>query len=331
MRLQLHQRKRLHADQLQAVPDFEGVRACASVRARCVKFVRSFSRYARLEWAFMRLWSRIGYRLLSTFYRTLCRYCLPSLTPRGQQEEENCNCSHCWRIKADVRQLIWASREIRMKKRLVAAAIFAAHSAALNATPIEITIGSARITPFFATPFNDVNGVSLNGQSLSLNFVFTDNFIRLLPSPGFPQTAVNFDISVALHTNANGLAGFASGTGFIFDQTGQPLQAPVVLGSAASDDGAIFLGLFPLLDEAPTNTRFYGFNMDITLPNNPGFEVTDEDLRLFGGQIQVADQVVQGQFGIGPHIADTGSTAILFAFALLVLSATCKLRVLSRH
>jgi len=65
MRLQLHQRKRLHADQLQAVPDFEGVRACASVRARCVKFVRSFSRYARLEWAFMRLWSRIGYRLLS--------------------------------------------------------------------------------------------------------------------------------------------------------------------------------------------------------------------------------------------------------------------------
>jgi hypothetical protein len=50
---------------------------------------------------------------------------------------------------------------------------------------------------------------------------------------------------------------------------------------------------------------------------------------LFGGQIPVADSVVQGQFGIG--LADTGSTAILFSFALLVLTATSKLRVLGRH
>src|SRR5438477_12439167 len=157
-----------------------------------------------------------------------------------------------------------------MKRYLIAAAIFVTHSAALNATPIGITLGSPRITPFFATPFNDVNGVSLNGQSLSLNFVFTDNFIRLLPSPGFPQTAVNFDISVALHTNANGLAGSASGTGFIFDQTGQPLQSPVVLGSAASDDGAIFRGLFSVWVEATTNTRFSGFNMYISLPKVTG-------------------------------------------------------------
>jgi hypothetical protein len=218
-----------------------------------------------------------------------------------------------------------------MKRGLIAAAIFVAHGAALNATPIGITLGSARITPFFATPFNGINGVSLKGQSLSLDFVFIDNFIRLLPPPGFPQTAVNFDISVTLHTNANGLPGFGSGTGFIFDHTGQPLQAPIVLGSAASDSGAIFLGLFPLLDGAPANARFYGFHMDITLPNNPDLEITDEDLRLFGGQIQVADQVVQGQFGIGPHVTDTGSTAILFAFALLVLSTTSKLRVLGRH
>ena len=96
-----------------------------------------------------------------------------------------------------------------MKRLLVAAAIFVCHSAALNATPIGITLGSTRITPFFATPFSDVSGVPLNGQSLSLNFVFTDNFIRLLPPPGFPQTAVNFDISVTLHTNADGFPGLA--------------------------------------------------------------------------------------------------------------------------
>src|SRR5262249_8225131 len=113
-----------------------------------------------------------------------------------------------------------------MKTHLIAAAIFVAQGAVLNAMPIGITLGSARVTPFYATPFNHVNRVSLNGQSLSLNFLFTDNFIRLLPPPGFPQTAVNFDISVALHTNVNGLAGFGSGTGFIFDQKGKPLQAP---------------------------------------------------------------------------------------------------------
>lgn len=218
-----------------------------------------------------------------------------------------------------------------MKTHLIAAAIFVAQGAVLNAMPIGITLGSARVTPFYATPFNDVNGVSLNGQSLSLNFLFTDNFIRLLPPPGFPQTAVNFDISVALHTNVNGLAGFGSGTGFIFDQKGKPLQAPVVLGRAASDDGSIFLDLFPLSGEAPANTRFYGFHMDITLPNNPGFEIMDEDLRLLGGEIQVANRVVQGQFGIGPDVTDTGSNAILFAFALLVLGAVSKVRVLGAH
>jgi hypothetical protein len=227
--------------------------------------------------------------------------------------------------------IIRSATEVLIKKLLIAAAIFVGHSVTLNAAPIGITLGPSRITPFFTTPFSDVSGVSLNGQSLSLNFVFTDNFIRLLPPPGFPQTSVNFDISIALHTNVNGLPGFGSGTGFIFDQTGQPLEAPVVLGSAASDDGAIFLGLFPLLDGAPANARFYGFHMDITLPHNPGCEITDEDLRLFGGQIQVVDQVVQGQFGIGPHVTDTCSTAILFAFALLVLSVTSKLRLLGRH
>lgn len=220
---------------------------------------------------------------------------------------------------------------IIMRRRVIAVAIFLGCTAVLNATPIRITLGSSRVTPFFATPFKALNGVSLNGQSLSLNFVFTDSFIRLLPPPNFPQTGVDFDISVALHTNAGGLPGFGSGTGFIFDQTGRPLEAPVGLGSAASDEGTIYLGLFPLLDEAPADARFYGFHMDITLPNNPGFKITDEDLRLFGGQIQVRDHVIQGEFGIGPHVADTGSTAILLAFALSLLTATSKLRGLGRQ
>ncbi len=212
------------------------------------------------------------------------------------------------------------------KKLLLAAAILVAHTGALNATSIPINLGLTRVTPFFDTSFNELNGIALNGQLLSLNFVFTHNFVRLIPPGNFSHTGEDFDIALSLDTNANGLPGFASGGGFIFDQAGNPLQPRERLGSAASDTGAIFLGLFPLFDGAPANARFYGFHMDITLPNNPGFEITGEDLQLLGGHIQ---GVVQGQFGIGPHVADNGSTLALFAFALLALRAMSKLRVRS--
>jgi hypothetical protein len=212
------------------------------------------------------------------------------------------------------------------KKLLLAATILVAHTGALNATSIPINLGLTRVTPFFGTSFNELNGIALNGQLLSLNFVFTHNFVRLIPSGTLPHTGEDFDIALSLDTNANGLPGFASGGGFIFDQAGNPLQPRERLGSAASDTGAIFLGLFPLFDGAPANARFYGFHMDITLPNNPGFEITGEDLQLLGGHVQGVDQ---GQFGIGPHVSDNGSTLGLLAFALLALRAMSKLRVRS--
>jgi hypothetical protein len=212
-------------------------------------------------------------------------------------------------------------KEGMTKKLLLAAAILVAHTGALNATSIPINLGLTRVTPFFGTSFNQLNGIALNGQLLSLNFVFTHNFVRLIP-----LTGEDFDIALSLDTNANGLPGFASGRGFIFDQAGNPLQPPERLGSAASDTGAIFLGLFPLLDGAPANASFYGLHMDITLPNNPGFEIIGEHLQLLGGHIQ---GVVQGQFGIGPHVADNGSTLALFAFALLALRALSKLQMRS--
>jgi len=212
------------------------------------------------------------------------------------------------------------------KKLLLAAAILVAHAGALNATSIPINLGPTGVTPFFGTSFNELNGVSLNGQSLSLNFVFTDNFVRLLPPGSFRQTGEDFGIALILDTNANGLPGFASGSGFIFDQAGNPLQPAERLGSAASSEGEIVLGLFPLSDGAPPETNFSGFHVNIMLPDNPGFEITDEHLELLGGHIHGFPSD-RGQFGIGPHIADNGSTLALFAFALLTLSATSKLRV----
>jgi hypothetical protein len=213
-----------------------------------------------------------------------------------------------------------------MKKLLLAAAILVVHTGALNATSIPINLGPTRVTPFFGTSFNELNGVSLNGQSLSLNFVFTDNFVRLLPPGSFPHTGQDFDIALILDTNANRLPGFASGSGFIFDQAGNQLQPAERLGSAASSGGAIVLGLFPLSDGASPDANFSGFHVNITLPDNPGFEIIDEHLELWGGHIHGFPSD-EGQFGIGPHVADNGSTLALFAFALLAVSATTKLRV----
>lgn len=212
------------------------------------------------------------------------------------------------------------------KKLLLAAAILVVHTGALEATSIPINLGPTRVTSFFCTLFNELTGVPLNGQSLSLNFVFTDNFVRLLPPGGFPHTGEDFDIAIVFDTNANGLPGFASGSGFIFDQAGNPLQPAERLGSAASSEGAIVLGLFPLRDGARPDADFFGFHVNITLPDNPGFEITDEHLQLLGGHIHGFSSN-EGQFGIGPHIADNGSTLALFAFALLALSGTSKFRV----
>ena len=146
-----------------------------------------------------------------------------------------------------------------------------------------------------------------------------------LPPGSFPHTGEDFGIALILDTNANGLPGFASGRGFIFDQGGNPLQPAERLGSAATSEGEIVLGLFPLSDGAPPDANFSGFHVNITLPDNAGFEITDEHLRLLGGYIQGPSH--EGQFGIGPHIADNDSTFALFAFALLALRATSKLRV----
>jgi hypothetical protein len=208
------------------------------------------------------------------------------------------------------------------KKLLSTAAILLAYVSVLNATSIGITLGPTRTTSSFTSRFSALNGVSLNGQSLSLDFVFTDNFVRFLPPGSAVPTGLDFDILVALDTNANGVPGFASGNGFIFDQNGQPLQMPADLGSAASDAGKIFVSLFPLLNGAARNASFFGFHMNLTLPDNPAFEITGADLKFFPGHVE--HPFGEGQFGIGPHVADSGSGAVLFASALLMLGAASK-------
>src|SRR4026207_1413206 len=112
-----------------------------------------------------------------------------------------------------------------------------------RATTIQVNLGpSPTLTTSLAIPFTDLNGTSLSGQNLSLDFVFTGpQFVRL-----FSVTATDFELSVKLQTNSPGNPGFLDGTGFISDKLGNPLQPPQILGSASSSDGSMLAGLFPL-------------------------------------------------------------------------------------
>lgn len=162
-------------------------------------------------------------------------------------------------------------------------------------------------------PFNDLNGTALLGQNLTLDFTFSGSeFVRLF------TVTTNYEISVRLQTNGSGDVGFLTGTGFLLDQNGNPLQTPQDLGGASSSDASMTAGLLPLLPgDLSRPFDHFGVQFDLLFPNNPSVEVT-------GGEFRLLAYGDSGPFGIGPGVArdivpDSGSTLLLFSLALLVL------------
>jgi len=74
--------------------------------------------------------------------------------------------------------------------------------------------------------FTDLNGTPLVGQTMSLDFMFTNgNFVRL-----FTVTQPLFDVSLQLQTSGVGFVGFLSGTGYLLDQSGKGFLTPQEMG-----------------------------------------------------------------------------------------------------
>jgi len=192
-----------------------------------------------------------------------------------------------------------------------------------RATTIQVGLGPSGIFTDVDVPFSDLNGVSLSGQTLSLDFIFSPGqFVRL-----FSVTS-DLEVSLKLQTNSPGLVGFLSGTGFLSDQQGNPLQPPEILGRASSSDGRMFAGLFPLDPGTGVPNRpfdFFDVHFDLTLPNNPSFQITGSDFELL-------DSGLNGPFGVGPGIPadlvpDAGSTLFLLVLGLVVPVLTTRLRL----
>ena len=140
-----------------------------------------------------------------------------------------------------------SSRSVVKGSALFAAIISAVSLGAVvsaQATTIALDLGTPpRVTSNVTNSFDALNGIALQGQTLSLDFTFSHGeFVRL-----FSVTSTPFVALLKLQTSSSSNVDFLSGTGFLVDQQGNPLQQPQQLGSASGDNGLLAAGLFPLL------------------------------------------------------------------------------------
>jgi hypothetical protein len=214
------------------------------------------------------------------------------------------------------------SRSVVKCSALLAAIISAVSLGAVmsaRATTIALDLGTPpRVTSNVTNSFDALNGIALQGQTLSLDFTFSHGeFVRL-----FTVTSTPFVALLKLQTSGSSNVDFLSGTGFLVDQQGNPLQQPQQLGSASGDNGLLAAGLFPLLPgDLSRPLDFFGVHFDLTLPINPLVVITGEDF-MFKSD-------ANAPFGVGPGVPtdidivpEGGSTALFLAITLAGLILT---------
>jgi len=180
-----------------------------------------------------------------------------------------------------------------------------------KATTIDLDLGPPpHVTSKVTNSFAALNGTALQGQTLSLDFTFSNGeFVRL-----FTVTSNPFVALLKLQTNSSGMVDSLSGTGFLVDQQGNPLQPPQQLGSASGNNGLLAAGLFPLLPgDLQRPLDFFGIHFDLTFPMAPSISITGEEF-LF-------ESDSNAPFGVGPGIPadivpDKGFTLLLLSLAL---------------
>jgi hypothetical protein len=186
--------------------------------------------------------------------------------------------------------------------------------------PIDMTIPPAITSQVPDVPFQELNGTQLTGQTLPLDFTFSNGeFVRL-----FTITSFSFEALISLQTNSSNAPGFRGGTGYLIDGQGMAIPGFGITGSAAGN-GFLGIALFPLWKDSngTPNTDlarpldFYGIHYDLMFPNaqDPSIQVTMGTFSLFSD--------TGAPFGIGPGVPrdivpDQGSgTLVLLSIGLL--------------
>jgi hypothetical protein len=197
--------------------------------------------------------------------------------------------------------------------------------ASTYATTITIDLGPpGRVTGGKIVSFSDPSDLQLNGQTVSLDLLFSDNgFVRL-----FKNTNSTFLLLPMLDVFGAGTINNPTGSGYLFDKASNPISSITSFGGSVTTDpgGEAFrlsLGVFfPLLpdetgrlgEDGPFPLDIYGAHLDITMPNGSAFDVTGGELGLFPN----ASQPWHDHFQIG-DVPDSGCTLPLAFFAVVLL------------
>ena len=197
--------------------------------------------------------------------------------------------------------------------------------ASTYATTITIDLGPPeRVTGEKIVRFSDPSDLQLNGQTVSLDLIFSgNNFVRL-----FNSTNSSFLLVPMLDVFGAGTINNPIGSGYLFDEAGNPISSVTSFGGSVTTDpgGEAFRlalgGFFPLLgddtgkpgEDGPFPLDIYGAHFDITMPNGLGFHVTGGEL----GLLPNASQPWHNQFQIG-DVPDSGGTLLLGFVALVLL------------
>ena len=197
--------------------------------------------------------------------------------------------------------------------RLLALAAFVVSGSVAVATPLWVDLGPTGVVYNSRTVDCGAPNVQFAGQNIDINFSFQNGqFIRL-----FTATKNSFQIDTFFRINKAPLPALNfAGSGFLTDNHGAEIGPAVTLEAFPVTHHfhqvGVDLVLRPLnSDVVPVDV--YGIQLDLTLPNCPGFGFGDGPPGgvTFGANV----------FGIGPGVPrdivpDVGSTALFLTIAL---------------
>jgi hypothetical protein len=180
--------------------------------------------------------------------------------------------------------------------------------------------------------FSSLNGMSLSGQSISLDFSFQDDFLRVYSITDLQ----GFMVGLTIRTNVAGFPGFLgeASTAYLLNERGKPYGE--ITGGGMVDDGRMFIGLFPFLETESGDLKnahvpidFYGAHFDLVFPELSGAQITSSNFHVFVPESRGAGMShYDAVFGIGseipknikiPGVPDTGSTLAMLGMALCTL------------
>lgn len=150
-----------------------------------------------------------------------------------------------------------------------------------------------------------LNGMTLNGQPLSLDLVLTNDLLARIQAVNPGQLG----IGLTVFTNAGMEPGFAGlTTGYLLNPGGGQLGTPQDAGRAQSSDGWFSVGLvsFTTANLGGANVvDLSGVHFDTSFPNT-GFTVTNAELSFTLNSNQLI-------FGTAQQLPESSTLALLFA------------------